>query len=59
VLVAPDLSYKILDEDEFAANAARYDYPASLQTEAKHALAELIDLLEKRGFPFVEQKAEN
>ncbi len=59
VLVAPDLSYKILDEDEFAANAVRYDYPLSLQVAAKHALAELTDLIEKRCFPFVEQKAEN
>jgi len=57
VLVAPDLSYKILDEDEFAANVLRYDYPLSLQTMAKHALAELIDLIERRCFPFVEQKA--
>lgn len=57
VLVAPDLSYRILDEDEFAANALRYAYPLSLQTMAKRALAELIDLIERGGFPFGEQKA--
>ncbi|MFN2453878.1 MAG: DUF402 domain-containing protein [Pyrinomonadaceae bacterium] len=54
VLVAPDFSYTVLDEDEFAANAARYKYPASLQQAARRALRELIELIEARGFPFNE-----
>lgn len=52
VLVAPDLSYKILDEDEFAANARLYDYPAEVKRQAQAALDELIRLIEHRQFPF-------
>jgi uncharacterized protein len=52
VLVAPDYSYSILDEDEFAANAARFNYPAEVILKSKRALEELIALIEKRDFPF-------
>lgn len=52
VLVAPDFSMRILDEDEFAANAARYRYPAAVRESVPRALAELIDLIERRVHPF-------
>jgi protein associated with RNAse G/E len=52
VLVNPDLSFKILDEDEFTANALRYNYPVEVQAHARRALAELITLIEGRQFPF-------
>ena len=52
ILVAPDLSYQILDEDEFAANAVSYNYPEKLMRRARVALAELILLIETRQFPF-------
>lgn len=52
ILVAPDLSYKILDEDEFAANAVRYDYPAEVSRSAHRALDELRAMIEARVFPF-------
>jgi protein associated with RNAse G/E len=52
VLVAPDFSYSILDEDEFAANAARFNYPAEVLLKSRAALAELIALVEGRAFPF-------
>lgn len=55
ILVAPDLSYSILDEDEFAANALRYQYPAEVQHRARQAVAELVTLIEKRHFPFNEE----
>jgi protein associated with RNAse G/E len=54
ILVAPDFSYSILDEDEFAINAARYNYPAEVRRRSMEALEELITLIEKRGFPFSE-----
>jgi protein associated with RNAse G/E len=54
VLVAPDLTYKILDEEDFDANAMRYSYPDDVQTNARLALAELIELIEARAFPFNE-----
>lgn len=56
ILVNPDFSYQILDEDEFAANALRYNYPAELQVQARQALAELISLIEGRQFPFQDFK---
>jgi protein associated with RNAse G/E len=52
VLVAPDFSYRILDEEEFIAHAARYVYPALVRDSVPHALAELIGMIERRGYPF-------
>jgi protein associated with RNAse G/E len=52
VLVEPDLTYKILDEDDFEQNAKRHSYPEQVQANARTALAELIGLIESRSFPF-------
>ena len=52
VLVAPDFSYSVLDEDEFAANAARFNYPREVLDKSESALKELISLIEQRAFPF-------
>lgn len=52
VLVEPDLTYKILDEDDFEQNAKRYPYPVEVQANARAALADLIGLIESRSFPF-------
>ena len=54
VLVAPDLTYEILDVKDFEENAARYSYPDVVQTNAHLALKELTDLIEARAFPFNE-----
>lgn len=54
VLVAPDLTYKILDVDDFEENARRYGYPDEVQANARQAVAELIELIEARTFPFNE-----
>jgi protein associated with RNAse G/E len=55
ILVAPDLSYRVLDEDEFEANARDYGYPASIRARAHQALSELRFLIETRRFPFDHQ----
>ena len=52
VLVAPDYSIRILDEDEFAAHAARYAYPADVRDAVPRALAELLSLIRRRDYPF-------
>lgn len=52
VLVAPDLTYKILDLDDFETNAQRYGYSDEVQANANHALTELTRLIETRAFPF-------
>lgn len=54
VLVHPDLSYTILDEDEFASNALRYNYPPEIRAGARLALGEIIRRIEGRAFPFLE-----
>lgn len=56
ILVAPDLSYQIVDEDEFALNAALYNYPPNIKNRAYQALEELVALIEKRVFPFHDLK---
>lgn len=52
ILVAPDLSYSILDRDEFETNAARFNYPPEILRRAVQALDELVALIESRHFPF-------
>ena len=52
VLVAPDYSYSGLDTEEFAVNAARFEYPADVCRQAQRALDELIALIKTRRFPF-------
>jgi protein associated with RNAse G/E len=52
VLVRPDFSYSILDEDEFERHAESYSYPAEYRARVREALAELVSLIERRQFPF-------
>jgi len=52
VLVAPDLTYQILDVEDFEENTKRYGYPDDVQANARQALKELTALIEARRFPF-------
>ena len=52
VFVAPDLTYRILDVEDFEANARRYAYPAEVQANARRAVDDLTGLIESRAFPF-------
>lgn len=52
VLVQPDLSYKVLDLEEFKENAVKFNYPADVVLNAKKALNEVLGLIRKREFPF-------
>ena len=52
VLVEPDLSYRVLDLEDFQENARQYNYPVEIQTGAHRALDELIGIIETRAFPF-------
>ncbi|HEY0003540.1 MAG TPA: DUF402 domain-containing protein [Pyrinomonadaceae bacterium] len=52
ILVAPDLSYRILDEDEFEVHSRSFNYPAQVRAGARRALEELVSLIERREFPF-------
>ena len=50
VLVESDLSYQVLDLEDFEA----YRYPEEVKQSAREALDELIALVETRSFPFNE-----
>lgn len=52
VLVAPDFSYNVLDEDEFEAHAAEFGYDETLRARVRASLSELLRLIETRAFPF-------
>jgi protein associated with RNAse G/E len=52
VLVEPDYSYTVLDEDEFELHAGLYDYPEDYRDNVGRALDELLSLIDSRQFPF-------
>ena len=52
VLVQPDLSYKVLDLEEFAVNFERYGYSEEIKGQAHATVDELIFMIETRQFPF-------
>ncbi len=52
VLVWKDFSFEILDLDEFEENILKYKYSKKLQDQVHSSLAEIINLLENRAFPF-------
>lgn len=52
ILVAPDFSYRVLDEDEFEENQEKYQYPREFRAEAERARDGLISLIVGREFPF-------
>jgi hypothetical protein len=52
VLVQPDYSFEVLDEDEFERHAELYQYPAAYRPKVDEALDELRRLIGNRHFPF-------
>jgi protein associated with RNAse G/E len=52
VLVHPDYSFEVLDEDEFEHHAELYQYPPAYRDNVQEALEELRGLIENRRFPF-------
>ena len=52
VLVQPDYSFEVLDEDEFERHAELYQYPDAYRVNVRAALVELRGLIENRRFPF-------
>lgn len=54
VLVRPDFSYQVLDLEDFGVNARAFDYSTEVTENAHAALAEMVQLIETRSFPFDE-----
>ena len=57
VLVQPDYSYQVLDEDEFERHAELYQYPPTYRARVREALEEIRHLIHTRQFPFSEECA--
>ncbi|MBA2526561.1 MAG: DUF402 domain-containing protein [Pyrinomonadaceae bacterium] len=54
ILVEPDLSYRVVDLEDFEQNAERFRYSEDVQTKARHGLVRLVELIEARAFPFTD-----
>jgi protein associated with RNAse G/E len=52
ILVEPDLSYQILDVEDFERNAEDYGYSVEVQANARRAVDELVRMIETPAFPF-------
>jgi len=52
ILVEPDLSYRILDAEDFERNAEDYGYSVEVRANARRAVDELVSMIETRAFPF-------
>lgn len=52
ILVEPDLTYRVVDLDDFEQNAKLFGYSEDVQNKARQALRRLIELIESRAFPF-------
>jgi protein associated with RNAse G/E len=52
ILVQPNLSYQVLDLEEFAANAARYGYSEEIKRQAHAAIDQLLSTIKNGAFPF-------
>ena len=53
ILVQPDFSFQVLDEDEFEINAKTYGYSQEEKSRARSAVDELIAMIGRQQFPFV------
>jgi len=54
ILVQPDLSYEVLDLDEFEKHAKLFGYDDETTRQARAAVDELISMIETHQFPFGE-----
>lgn len=55
ILVEPDFSYRVLDQEEFEQNALKYGYPDHVRKQAYQAVNEIVAMVETRAFPFTDR----
>jgi len=53
ILVQPDFSYQVLDQDEFEKHAELFGYDDDTRRQAHSAVDELIAMIQERQFPFI------
>ncbi|MCL4458827.1 MAG: DUF402 domain-containing protein [Chloroflexi bacterium] len=56
ILVRPDLSYLILDEEEFERHAAQFNYPLEIRQGVQMAIAELLERIGRKESPFQDRE---
>lgn len=54
LVAGPDMSYRVLDCEEFLGNSKKYSYPDDVIQNAKTALGEMVLMIQTRQFPFLE-----
>ncbi len=52
ILVANDLTYTILDSEEFELSAAKFDFSEDVRAKTFGAVKDVIAMVEQRHFPF-------
>jgi protein associated with RNAse G/E len=52
ILVRPDLSYQLLDLEEFESNGGRWNYSDETRRQALASVTALISMIEGHQFPF-------
>lgn len=52
LVVQPDLTWRVDDEDEFEAHSALYGYPSETVAQARAALGQLIRKVQEKEYPF-------
>lgn len=57
LLVQPDLSYQVIDLEEFEANATHYQYPVDVIKGSYEALQALERMIAENEFPFQTEPA--
>lgn len=51
LLLRPDGTYSILDEDEFQTNAELFNYPSEIRSGVHRTVTELVERIKARRFP--------
>ncbi len=52
ILVQKDLSFEILDEDEFEENSIRFDYPEEIKSKTRKSIEILLEKIKQKSSPF-------
>ena len=52
VVWGTDGKVSVLDENEFQENCAKFSIPQTIQDEARKALNQVLEMIERREFPF-------
>ena len=52
IVVWPDMSYQVLDREDYVENATKFSYPPEVDAKVEETLNELLELIAKRELPW-------